>query len=61
MPQKRSTRLPMRTQDSQVRNRNFLEVNLGYAEKEALEEASPQGEGGQALVILANKLLRRIG
>ena len=24
MPQKRSTRIPMRAQDSQVRNRNFL-------------------------------------
>ncbi len=40
MPQKRSTRVPMRSQDPEIRGGNFLEVNLGYSEEEALEEAS---------------------
>jgi len=40
MTKKRSTRVPMQAQDPGLRNKNFLEVNLGYTEEEALEEAS---------------------
>ncbi len=40
MPQKQSTRVPMRAQGPEVRGKNFLEVNLGYTGEEALEEAS---------------------
>ncbi len=40
MTKKRSTRVPMRAQDPGLRSKNFLEVNLGYKEEEAIEEAS---------------------
>lgn len=40
MPEKRSPRVPMRAQDPAVRSRNFLEVNLGYSEEEAIQESS---------------------
>ena len=31
---------PMPTQDPNVRNKNFLEVALGYTEEQALDEAA---------------------
>jgi len=40
MPQKRSSRVAMRVQDPEVRRSNFLEVNLGYTEEEAILESS---------------------
>jgi glutamate synthase (NADPH/NADH) small chain len=40
MAENRSTRVPMREQDSRVRRRNFLEVNLGYSLEEARRESA---------------------
>ncbi len=40
MAENRSTRVPMREQDPEVRRRNFLEVNLGYSREEALRESA---------------------
>ena len=40
MPNMRMTKNPMPSQDPNVRNKNFLEVALGYTEEQALDEAA---------------------
>ncbi len=39
MPNMRLTKNPMPSQDANVRNKNFLEVSLGYSEEMAIDEA----------------------
>ena len=40
MPNMSLTKVPMPEQDPNVRNKNFLEVAMGYTEEMAMEEAS---------------------
>lgn len=40
MPNMSTKKLPMREQEPNVRNKNFLEVSLGYTKEMAMEEAS---------------------
>ena len=40
MPNMSLTKTPIREQEPDVRNKNFLEVNLGYTDEEAREEAT---------------------
>ncbi|MBQ2602579.1 MAG: dihydropyrimidine dehydrogenase, partial [Oscillospiraceae bacterium] len=40
MPNMSMNKTPVKEQDPNVRNKNFLEVNLGYTDEEAREEAA---------------------